>query len=152
MKKTLLLMTFLFTMPATASDDALAQCRLISAVEERVSCYDSFVDSRSPKVAKTIPDAQSLFGTSDAEAKRIVATTLDIEQITNVESAVADVRLSANRKLTVVLDNGQVWRQLGSQRLNLKSGDAVVVSQASLGSYQMEKKSGSRKIRVKRVQ
>ncbi|MCH9695338.1 MAG: hypothetical protein K0U72_12580 [Gammaproteobacteria bacterium] len=159
MKKSPLPLLFLFAQPALAVDDALSQCRQISETLERVACYDSFVDARhttesgnSTESSKpSAPDAQSLFGTPDAEAKRIVSASLEIEQIEQIEATITDVRKSRTRKLTVTLDNGQVWRQLDSQPMRLESGEAVVVRKASLGSYQMEKKSGGRRIRVKRA-
>jgi hypothetical protein len=170
MKKLSLLLLFL-AQPVLAAEEALTMCRHIEEIAERVVCYDGFVDSHFPTVSSdvgsgasvdtitplevsessTAPDAQSLFGTSDAEAKRIVEITLEIEQIDQIAAMVTDVRKSASKTLTVTLDNGQVWRQLDSKRLLIKSGEAVVVRKASLGSYLMEKPSGGRSIRVKRL-
>ena len=149
MKKPLLPLLFLFVQPAIADQEALTKCRQIEDIEERVVCYDKVVDSLSESGA--IPDAHSLFGRDDAAAKRIVETTLAIEQIDRVEALVTEIRKSATRKLIVTLDNGQIWRQLDSQTMRLKSGESVVVRKASLNSFLMEKKSGGRSIRVKRV-
>ena len=101
--------------------------------------------------SNAVPDAQSLFGKTDADANRIVETSLAIKQIDQIEAKVTDVQKSAYKKLTVTLDNGQIWRQLDDQPLPLKSGETVVVRAASFGSFLMEKKSGSSSIRVKRV-
>ena len=175
MKKLLLLLLFM-AQPALTAEEALTKCRHIEDIAERVACYDGVADSNFPTgssdtgssdtgssdIVETItppeitesnevPDAQSLFGTNDAEAKRIVETSLAIEQISEIEAIVTDVRRSSNKKLTVTLDNGQVWRQLDNKPLPLKSGEAVIVRKASLGSYLMEKQSGSRSIRVKRA-
>ncbi|RZV35487.1 MAG: hypothetical protein EX272_10525 [Chromatiales bacterium] len=149
MKRPLLPILLLLAAPAFAVDEALTQCRQIEEIEERVKCYDKFVDSQSASDA--VPDAESLFGRDDAEAKRIVETTLAIEQIDHVEAVVTGVRKSATRKLLVTLDNGQVWRQLDNQTLRLKNGEWVIVRKASLNSFLLEKKSGSRSIRVKRA-
>ena len=118
MKKLLLLLLLPFAQPALAAEDALKECRQIEALEERVACYDAFVDSQS------------------------------IEQIA---ATVTDVRESADKKLIVSLDNGHVWRQLDNKSLHLGNGEAVIVRKASLGSYRLEKASGSRSIRVKRA-
>lgn len=149
MKNPLLPLLLLFVQPAFAADDALTRCRQIEGVEERVVCYDRVVDSLSEPGA--IPDAQSLFGKDDAEAKRIVETTLAIETIDRVEAVVTETRESATRKLVITLDNGQTWRQLDSQTLRVKSGESVIVRKASLNSFLLEKKSGGRSIRVKRA-
>lgn len=149
----LLIILFLAS-SALADEDALLQCRQVESIEERVACYDRYVDSTHPKDAVTavrIPDAQSLFGEHDSEAKQIVAEALSIEQIDQVLAEVANVSRSASRKLVVTLENGQVWQQVDSQALHLKEGDAVVIRKASLGSYRLEKESGSRRIRVRRL-
>ena len=166
MKKPLFPLLFLFVQPALADEQALTKCRLIEDIVERVLCYDKFVDTRFPTESsdsvetstppeldesRAVPDAQFLFGTNDAEAKRIVETTLAIEQIDQIEAIVTDVRKSAGRKLTVTLDNGQIWRQLDNDPIGIESGETVVIRKASLGSFLMEKKSGSRNIRVKRA-
>ncbi len=166
MKKTSSFLLILFALPVLAADDAFRECRQIEDVEERVTCYDSVVDSRffdesserdaadsSPSTtdSNAAPDAQSLFGTNDAEARQIVESTLAIEQIEQIKATISNVRESAGEKLIVTLDNGQVWRQLDNKTLLLKSGDIVIVRKASLSSFLLEKESGSRSIRVKRV-
>ncbi len=171
MKKLLLSLLFL-AQPALTAEEALTKCRQIEEIAERVVCYDKIADSHfpmdssdrvettpppettsPPAISKSnaAPDAQSLFGKNDAEAKRIVETSLAIKQINQIEAKVTDVQKSAYKKLTVTLDNGQIWRQLDNQPMPLKSGETVIVREASLGSFLMEKKSGSSSIRVKRV-
>ena len=159
MKILLLPIVVLTAQPLLAAEDGLLECRQMEDDEQRVACYDEYVDSRNaaptaPPVtqqAQTVPDAQSLFGETDAEAKRIVETTLAIEQIDRIEATVTETRKSASKKLTVALDNGQIWRQLDGKPFRLKRGEAVVIRKASLGSYLMEKEAGSRPIRVKRI-
>jgi hypothetical protein len=150
MKYRLLPLLFLCAQPVLADEEALLECRQIQAIGERVACYDEIVDARYT-MSTAAPDAQSLFGASDAEAKRIVEKTLEIEQIDQIEATITNVRKSASDKLTVTLDNGQVWRQLDNKSLHLKSGDGVIIRKASLGSFLMEKRTGSRSIRVKRA-
>jgi hypothetical protein len=128
MKKLLLPLLMLFHQAVLADDETLIECRQIEAIEERVACYDAVVDSY-----------------------RTLGTTIAIEQVEQIEATVTDVRESASNKLTVTLDNGQVWRQLDNKTLRLKNGEAVIVRKASLGSFLLEKESGSRSIRVKRV-
>lgn len=156
MKKILVIFLFL-TQPALATEQALLDCRRIDEVAARVVCYDQIVDSISMADSEQgaevspPPDAQSLFGKNDAEAKRIVETSFAIDQIVQIEAKVTDVQKSAHRKLTVTLDNGQIWRQLDNQRMPLKRGETVIVREASLGSFLLEKTTGSRSIRVKRA-
>ncbi|MCK5431293.1 MAG: hypothetical protein KAJ03_01045 [Gammaproteobacteria bacterium] len=165
MKKLLLSLLFL-AQPALTAEEALTKCRQIEEIAERVVCYDKIADSHfpmessdrvettsPPEISKSnaVPDTQSLFGKNEAEAIRIVEDSLAIEHISQIEATVTDVRKSAYKKLTVTLDNGQIWRQLDSKPMPLKSGETVIVRAASLGSFLMEKQSGSSSIRVKRV-
>lgn len=164
--KRMLLTLLLFAQPTLATDEALTACRQIEEIAQRVACYDEFVDARFPTESSesvdtitppektessTIPDAQSLFGTNDAEAKRIVEMSLAIEQIDNIVAKVTDVQESSTRKVVITLENGQVWRQLDNHRLALKTGQTVIIRKASLGSFLLEKETGSRAIRVKRT-
>lgn len=161
-----LLAVLCFAQSTWAADDALTACRKIEDIARRAACYDSFVDARFPPVSSnrekalapaentesgTVPDAQSLFGTNDAEAKRIVEMSLAIEPVDNIEAKITDVQELATRKLLISLQNGQVWRQLDNQRLPLKTGETVIIRKASLGSFLMEKSTGSRSVRVKRI-
>lgn len=165
MRLSLLLLSIL-PLPTLAADTALTECRQIVDLEKRVTCYDEVVDARygsepsehtdgieapAPAEDREVPDARSLFGTGDAEARQIVETTLEIEQIEQIEATVSDVRKSAGDKMIVTLDNGQTWRQLDSKTLLLKDGDIVIIRKASFGSFLLEKKSGSRSIRMKRI-
>ena len=49
------------------------------------------------------------------------------------------------------LDNAQIWEQLDSSRLTLKTGEGILIKSARLGSFLLEKQTGSRSIRVKRI-
>ncbi len=92
-----------------------------------------------------------MFGKNGNESKRIIEKTLAIKEIKQIEAKVIEVQKSVYKKLTVTLDNGQVWRQLDNKPLPLKSGETVVVRAAYLGSFLMEKQSGGVSIRVKRL-
>jgi len=164
--KGILLASLLFAQSASLAEETWITCRQIVDIALRVACYDDYVDTRLPMKSSdsaetseppelaestTTPDAESLFGANDAEAKRIVEMSLAIEQIDNIIMTVTDVQESATRRLTVTLESGQVWQQLDDKRLHIKTGETVTIRKASLGSFLMEKNSGSRAIRVKRI-
>ena len=115
------------TSPATirqiVTNGELMNCRQIDDAEERLACFDAYVDKNF----------------------------LTVEQIKQESVAVAAVKMSSSNKLTITLDNGQVWRQIDTTRLRLKVGDTVIIRAKSLGSFMLSKGSGSRSIRVKRV-
>lgn len=118
--KTLILL--FIASPALADDEALMQCRQIDNTEERLACFDSYVDSRF----------------------------LTVEQIKEESVVVTDITNNGN-KLTITLENGQIWRQLDTKRFPLNVGDAVIIRSASFGSFKLAKESSSRSIRVKRL-
>ena len=53
-------------------------------------------------------------------------------------------------KLVLTLDNGQVWSQVDSSSLHLRTGDKVRIRRASLGSYLLGTSGSNKTIRVRR--
>lgn len=119
-----LLLLLAFASPALADDDALLKCRDIDDNDKRLACFDEYVGKRF----------------------------LTVEQIEeeSAETVTAVTKSSAGR-LTITLENGQVWRQSDSKSFRISVGDAVVVRAKSLGSFMMSKEGSSRSIRVKRA-
>jgi hypothetical protein len=147
--------------PGMAAEESLFECRQIKDSEERVLCYDKIVDAlTSPPLSATTadsreqaakPDAQSLFGKDAAETSRIVEKTLAIEKLDQIQARVTGLKRSVDKKFTITLDNGQTWRQIDNQPIPLRNEDKIIIREATLGSYLMEKQSGSGSIRVKRL-
>jgi len=117
------LILLVFSAPALADTGELMECRQIDGAEERLACFDAYVDKNF----------------------------LTVEQIKEESVAVAAVTKNSTNKLIITLDNGQVWRQLDTTTPRLKAGDTVVIRPKSLGSFMLSKGSGSRSIRVKRL-
>ncbi|MEL7185037.1 MAG: hypothetical protein AAFN50_01220 [Pseudomonadota bacterium] len=118
-----LLILLVFSSPAFADNDELMKCRQINDAGERLACFDGYVDKNF----------------------------LTVEQIKQESVAVAAISKSATNKLTITLDNGQVWRQIDSTKLRLKVGDTVIIRAKSFGSFKLSKETGNRSIRVKRL-
>jgi len=141
---------------ASAKETSLFECRKIKDIEERVVCYDTIVDALFPVAStdapdNTVPSSNSLFGKNAAETNRIVEETLAIKKIDQLTATVTSVTKNAYKKLTITLDNGQVWRQLDNDPLPLRKGETVVIRSAKLGSFLLRKESGSGSIRVNRL-
>ena len=118
------LLLLVLASPALADDDALMECRQIEDAEARLACFDAYVDARF----------------------------LTVEQIKQEEAVVVtDISKTASKKLTITLENGQVWRQVDSKTIRLGVGDAVVLRSKSLGSFMLSKEGSNRSIRVKRL-
>ena len=97
------------------------------------------------------PSGTALFGKSQAESKRIVEETYEIEPLNQITAKVTSVSKSSLKKLTITLDNGQTWRQLDYSPFRLRKGETVIIRAASLGSFLLRKESGSGSIRVSRT-
>jgi hypothetical protein len=95
--------------------------------------------------------AESLFGRDQSEAKDMIEQAFGVEKLDGIDVQVSRVERSAYGKLILALDNGQIWMQLDSSHLSLRPGDGVRIRAAAAGSYLLEKQTGSRRIRVRRV-
>lgn len=102
-----------------------------------------------PSLAELTPE--ELFGKDPIARTRAINDAMGESELKFVEARVTQVNRTAVGKLQIVLDNGQVWRQLDSRSLQLKENSMVLIRAASLGSFLLEKLPGSRSIRVKRI-
>jgi hypothetical protein len=112
----------------------------------------STVPSRDAS-ASTSKQAAAATGTSSFGIER-VQKKAEPEQPTEIKATIVGVSMqSRSGHVTVTLDNGQVWEQLGSvsDLHEPRKGDPVSIRKASFGSYLMynEKRGSSR---VQRVQ
>lgn len=131
------------------SSDPLSLCVNISDPRARLACYDwahrSGTGAGSP--AQAVPEEKSLheFGWrgSDSKIKRISAT-------------VEGFSINDMGKFTVVLDNGQIWRQLNDDVGDAKFKDnlasnRVIISHGFWDSYNLKLNSANAEFRVERV-
>lgn len=64
---------------------------------------------------------------------------------------VTPAELGVYQCLIITLDNGQQWRQVGSDRLRLTNNDTVVIERGMFNSFLLKKAGQNRSIRVKRT-
>jgi len=95
---------------------------------------------------------EDMFGRSADETTRILEQSINIENLEFLDATVEQIDRNRFGKLSIVLSNRQTWKQSDSSRMNLRVGDEIRIERAALGSYLLEKKSGSTSIRVKRVE
>lgn len=74
------------------------------------------------------------------------------EKPQELTAAVVDVSRTASGKMVIRLDAQQVWVQKDNQRLTLKAGDEVRIKKGLGSVHYLSKLSGSRSIRVSRVE
>ncbi len=106
--------------------------------------------------APATPEAQKqtlrerIFG-SEAKSRDVIEEVFGVDQSGDQTEQVASVNRNGYGKLVVTLANGQTWTQLDSLPLQVSAGDEVRIRSAVLGSFQLEKAGGSRRIRVRRT-
>lgn len=105
----------------------VGECVAIEDSLERFACYERLVDKAEaeanettrPTVNQAASDADFGLPAPDEERQR--------ESPPDIRSVVTAIDDSRPSLLTVTLENGQIWRQMQSQRYNLRVGHHVRV-------------------------
>lgn len=150
----------------------LAECQTLSSQAKRLKCSEQllsayenyFVKQGLPLLdAKSAPvtsaSAPIKVKTEHSEIKQ-AAANFGLEQkilakkrqeLASVSAKVLKVRKDAYGKLTLILDNQQIWK-LAEKGLRLSKGHQVVIERGALGAFYLKKQGSSRKARAKRIQ
>ena len=166
MKKIALLSLFAISGSISAQQintQALEVCTLVDNDFKRLMCFDK-VMANQPIDIKSIPkqnikapatDAKNVSDLTDEEqfgmTKKLLSQKTSFKEIENISSVVLKVETSSHGVRTFQLDNGQTWKQVGTDSFRAKGSDKVEIIRASLGSFLMKKAGTNRSIRVKRV-
>ena len=177
MKKIILSLSALclFSTSAAASN-AIKDCRTIENDLHRLMCYDAAVDALHNKQAIAPPVAQ-IKSTEQIKPKapqvNVTPVTPEKKVVTNnvantefglehksiakegdsqeLVSVLSAVKKAPRGELILTLDNGQVWRQLGTDSFRVKTGQTVVISRGMLNSFLLKIEGKNKSIRVKRT-
>jgi hypothetical protein len=161
--------------PATG-EESLLTCRKIDAADERLACYDRVVDrtrealtaeapvptprpsssGSSPATALGGEDADAalrerLFGRPAGESEETLRRTYGVDAPGGITSKAAAVSRTADRRLELTLENGQVWRQAEGSFFSVRVGDSIAIESGALGAYYLRCNGKGRTVRVKRV-
>jgi hypothetical protein len=159
--------------------DLLAQCADIKDGTERLACYDKLAPQLRETLAavkkpaeRTEEDKASIFGfdfggvfgsregpTSPEEFGKNQMPAPPPEEgqaLESIAAGVTDYARTPFGKFIVVLDNGQVWRQIDSDtgvaRFEREAKDnKVVISRGLLGSYNLKINDQNATFKVKRL-
>jgi hypothetical protein len=175
MKKQLSLLVLLsapiFTAQAETpiNEQALQACSFIENDFNRLLCYDNTIAGKSlvkPSVTKTLtpPAANNVPAIANSVATapmQAEVTTggfglehkqeVQVEKETEIKAVVTSVEEAAYGELIISLDNGQQWRQVGSDRMRLKEDDTIIISRGAFNSFLLKKEGKNSSIRVKRT-
>jgi hypothetical protein len=114
---------------------SLETCARIEDDTERLACYD--------EVAR--PTAGS-FGLQDINVPKPTSEN-------QIENIVANVTKATHTPYTgwiVTLDNGQTWKQIGTDSFAIREGDSCTIERAVLDSFRLKCGNRARQIRVAR--
>jgi hypothetical protein len=161
--------------PAREALSEFAKCSSISAVIERLQCYDNAAIAAKMALAAP-PSAQqqasiqtdeaegggvlSWFGLSDSKpAKkaedfgRPPPRAEEPKEVTEISARVSKFSRTGLGRAVFTLDNGQVWTQIEGDGIEVRDahpGDEVTVEKAFFGSYSLIFKERKGLIKVRR--
>lgn len=146
---------------ADTLEDALQHCRSIMPSADRLSCYDA-IPPKAPSVPSAVAETPTpvtathttapamqtrlvdYFGFEEKAIAKQMPDTIDVE--------IADVSTN-NGKLTITLNNGQIWRQTDNKLYHYKTEDGqAYIQRGALSSFFFSQQGVKTRIRVKRLQ
>ncbi|MBB1309163.1 hypothetical protein H5162_06985 [Pseudoalteromonas sp. SR41-8] len=171
MKKQLLPILALLSIPTVHANEvnlqALQACTFIENDFNRLLCYDNTMAGKSltkPETTKTLtPPASSVTATADVAvaSKQIIKVKnedfglehkeLVKENDNEITAVVTNVKEAPYGELIISLNNGQQWRQIGSDSLRIDQDDTVIIERGMFNSFLLKKAGQNRSIRVKRT-
>ncbi|MEL7487892.1 MAG: hypothetical protein AAGJ87_11825 [Pseudomonadota bacterium] len=140
----------------TQAPSPTAPSRVVNAPSDAPSTLDA-APAPGPAIASAPPsptvDPGDDFGSEDLRQPRRDKEENKPQALT---AAVVEIAKNKRGKLIVILDNGQVWRQLKADTNKLlvpkdPAGETVIVRKRSLGSYQLGFERDRRRIKVERI-
>ncbi len=140
-----LFLSVLMLSPTVQAASDWKSCKTIGSDAARLQCYDEYAHSLEGTDSKPDIDAQkSSFG---------LPKTSPADDLPAIDSRIQKVEKTSRGTRIVYLDNGQVWRQIGSSsQPGLKKGDAISIERGALGSFILKRQGVNRSLRVKRIQ
>lgn len=164
---------------AVATEMALADhptkdrnpCAAIDDDSERLTCYDGLEIWKMPAApadtaATAAPESSAmeisslqedvvspdqLFGLGADAIRRSYEEASGEDTLTELRASVTEIRAAGIDRVLLMLDNGQIWRQVDTTNLRIKVGDAVVIHKAAFGSFKLNKDGSNRSMRVNRA-
>lgn len=161
----------LLAMPASAQSlKSFTQCAAIVDDGKRLECYDKAASAVSPAIRAEVEQRQKLAAARAAEAAAAAEAAREAQErdrfgregvrgfrgtdqeVTEIQSTVTEVLRDSGGKMIIVLDNGQMWRQIdGSTMASIRTGSTVTVKRGTLGSYRLAPEKGNRTFQVVRM-
>lgn len=160
----------------TSPAEAVLACARLTEGMERLACYDRTVPGlragagtalaaptaapaqAAAAQAAAAPAAPQGFGAEQIPTPRAKAAAEgqaeaeDEVLSARVAKIGADTTSGKRDRMMITLDNGQVWVQRESKKFMLRTGDAVTIKPAILGTYNLVRDGSNAILKVRRVQ
>ena len=137
-----------------AGDDPYGDCAAITSDAERLACYDAtYAEQRVVTAERAEREAErreEVFGLSEADAS-LERGEAESPAIT---ATVSEVLQGARRSQVLLLDNGQLWREISGSTLRnrVREGWVGTITRHWSGAYEIRFEGRSGYLRAARVQ
>lgn len=146
-------LALLLAMPASAQeDDPYAACAAMADDAARLACFDStYASQRVVNAERAVArerEREEVFGFREEDDVLERA-----EEDVSVTATVAEVLQGARRSQVLLLDNGQLWREIqgSTMRNRVREGWVATISRHWSGAYEMRFEGRSGYLRVARI-
>lgn len=157
--------------------DAMRKCGSVQNSLKRLVCYDDIVNNlerysglddlmnipaplppsaaagttpSAPVATQQAPKAQQEQSTTDRFGFEHKRANVDTEE--RIFAKVTKVKKGPYDKVSISLDNGQVWKETDSMaRLKVKVDDEIYIEKGALGAFFLGKEGLNKRLKVKRV-
>lgn len=148
-----LLSALLLAMPAQAQDDdPYAACAAMGDDAARLACFDATYAEQRVVIAEREEaeerEREEVFGFREQDD-----SLENVEEEVNLTATVTEVLQGARRSQVLLLDNGQLWREINgsTMRNRVRDGWVATVERHWSGAYEMRFEGRSGYLRVTRI-
>jgi hypothetical protein len=120
---------------AAHAQPSLQDCAQLTKDAERLACYDELAHS-----------TEESFGLQSAS----VPEPTPEEQIDNIVATVTKATHSPYTGWIVTFDNGQSWKQIGTDSFALREGDSCIIERTIMNAFRLKCGDRERRIRIAR--
>ncbi len=155
---------------AETVSEAIVKCKSEQNSLQRLLCFDKIADNISDLQDQSFAEARANAPQPAVTTGNVTAGNVanDITRTTNqqqddfgrapvddtpdeLSSNVTKVETDRLRRQTMTLQNGQVWREVGSSGHKVENGQDVTVKKGLFGSYYLSVEGSNRQLQVKRI-
>lgn len=141
------------------SDSGLRDCMAVQSESNRLACFDRAVAALREAAGSAPPPVEAgkqleveKFGIETLSPAAWNEKVAEEEEMQGFASTVHEMLKDARGRSVIIIENGQMWRQISGLPLPpVREGDAVRLERRSLGGYRMSFLRQKRSVPVSRV-